>query len=343
EACVEQGRLGDPGQVLGEQTGGLATPDPATGGGQLDGDACFDPRLGDGDAGALEDLLARGPDADLLADRCCGGRDGAGQEIGGRDAAAMIREEILRDRGGGAAHDQAHQRRRGEGIDLHVIDHQAPRPQVVGALQLLVGPVAASLDRREDPVQGGRVRGHQCFRSSVSAGARTVAARVRAAGVNDPSFLPARSWSVVKLRSRATAGRVRMLRESTGPPSIRQPRWVSSSATWSKETGSAGRVLAMCSSSSAVASRSKPSFGGISASTSSSQRAWGSVPAAAARRVGSSFPLYLRSSFTAWSASRKASTWTARFSRLFFPYQVPWSGTTSEAAITISGLMYPAW
>ena len=130
---------------------------------------------------------------------------------------------------------------------------------------------------------------------------------------------------------------------STGPPPTRQPRWVSSSATWPKETSSAGRVLAIWSSSSAVASRSKPSFGGISASTSSSQRARGSVPAAAARRVGSSFRLYLRSSFTLWSASRKSSTWTARFSRLFFPYQVSWSGTTADAAITISGVMYPAW
>src|SRR5699024_6767669 len=78
-----------------------------------------------------------------------------GQEIGGRDAPAMIVQEVLRDPGGGPVDHQTHQGGRGEGVDLHVVDEQAARTQAVGAPQLLVGTVAAPLDRGEDPGQVG--------------------------------------------------------------------------------------------------------------------------------------------------------------------------------------------
>src|SRR5699024_5116069 len=111
-----------------EQPTSLAAPAQTTGGGQRGREASFDPLGGGGDAGALEALLARGPGADLLAGRCRGLRDGPRQEIGSRDAPAMIVQEVVRDPGGGPVDHQTYQGGRGEGVDLHVVDEQAARP-----------------------------------------------------------------------------------------------------------------------------------------------------------------------------------------------------------------------
>src|SRR5699024_3101085 len=124
-------------------------------------EARLDPVRGDGDGGALEDLLGRGADAEPPLQRGRGVREGAGQEVGGRDRAAPVGEEILRDAGGVTVHHQAHQRRRGVGIDLHVVDEQSAGTQVVGALQLLVGAVAAAVERGEELAEGGRIGAHR--------------------------------------------------------------------------------------------------------------------------------------------------------------------------------------
>ena len=144
QARVEQRRLGEAREVLGEQTGRLAAADPAPGGGQRDREPRFDALRREGDVGALEHLLARGTGADPLPQLRGGAGDGAGQEVRGRDAASVIGEQILRQVGVGPIDDDPHQGRRGVGVDLHVIDHETAHAQVVAAPQLLVDAVAAT-------------------------------------------------------------------------------------------------------------------------------------------------------------------------------------------------------
>ena len=160
-AGVEQDGLGDPGQVLGEQARSASALDAAAGGGQLGREARLDPVLGEGDGGALEHLLARGADVDPLP----GVRGGLGerprQEVGGRDASAPVGQQVLREARRGPVHDQAHERGRRKGVGLHVVDHEPARSQVVVAAQLLVGAVAAAVDRGEELGEAGGVGGHR--------------------------------------------------------------------------------------------------------------------------------------------------------------------------------------
>ena len=72
-----------------------------------------------------------------------------------------VREEVLREARRGPVHDQAHQRGRREGVGLHVVDHEPARSQVVAAAQLLVGAVAAAVDRGEELGEAGGVGGHR--------------------------------------------------------------------------------------------------------------------------------------------------------------------------------------
>ena len=159
----------DPRQDLGEQAGGVATSDAPSGSGQGDVDAGLEVGLADDDAGAFQHLLPGAADADAPRAGCGGTQasgglgESASEEVGGRGASARGVDEVLGDLGGVAVHDHAHQRRRGVGVDLHVV-HQQPGGaeavcvEVVPAAQLLVPGVSPSVQGDESLLQGAAVR-----------------------------------------------------------------------------------------------------------------------------------------------------------------------------------------
>ena len=154
EIAVEQGVLHDPRKRFGERSRGLAPADAPSRRRQANGDARFDPVLGDEHAGPLQDLLPGLADADRAVPvpavvPAHGLGEAPRQEVGRRDPARCIRGQLLGKACCAWIENDPHERRWGERVDLDAIHAHLEVTEIIRSLDLLVGPVPFAVDRVE--------------------------------------------------------------------------------------------------------------------------------------------------------------------------------------------------